>query len=628
MRDKKGEKVKLSLREAVVASKGMYPRLFAYVKPYKWRFVVGIIFGLVYGALNGLVAPVIAKVANVVFHGAVPNARTLFKHSELLSGGGKIDAIVWVCVLIPVLMAIRSLLSFGNAYYMNWVSNRVVMDIRNELFGKLLNHSMDFYNKIRTGFLMSRIANDTRSMQMALSTVSSDVFKQPVAILAGIGGLLYVDWKFTLVTLILFPICLIPIRIFGQRARRAVQDEQKGMVQMTVTMQETFSGIRVIKSFTREEHQEKAFVKSTRQQFSNAMRMVRASEAVGPMVETIASIGIALALFYVYFAHLSVGKFFGLMIGIFVLYDPIKTLSKLHIVIQRSVGATSKIFELLDYEPTVQDRPGATDLTNSKGLIEFNHVTFRYARGISDAVRDLDLRIEPGKTYALVGPSGAGKSTIFSLLLRLYDPTSGDVRIDGRDLRELTQQSLRHQIGLVTQETFLFHDTIYKNIQFGRLDASPEEIYAAAQTAFAHDFIMHQPEGYETIVGDQGMMLSGGQQQRLAIARALLKNAPILLLDEATSALDSESEKQIQLALERLAKGRTVIAIAHRLSTILSADKIVVMDQGQVKEIGTHAELLAKSGHYRRLYDLQFNRSTDDGSSETTPRPDVLEEEL
>ncbi len=627
MRDKKGEKVKLSLREAVVASKGMYPRLFSYVKPYKWRFVVGIIFGFLFGILNGLVAPVIAKVANVVFHGAIPSAKTIFKHSELLSAGGKIDSIVWVCLLIPFLMAIRSLLSFGNAYYMNWVSNRVVMDIRNELFGKLLNHSMDFYNKIRTGFLMSRIANDTRSMQMALSTVSSDVFKQPVSILAGIAGLLYVDWRFTLVTLVLLPICLIPIQLFGRRARRAVQDEQKGMVQMTVTMQETFSGIRVIKSFTREEHQEKSFVKSTRQQFSNAMRMVRASEAVGPMVETIASIGIGIALFYVYFAHLPVGKFVGLMIGIFVLYDPIKTLSKLHIVIQRSVGATSKIFALMDSEPTVQDRPGAIDLTNVKGSVEFDHVTFRYSTGVADAVSDLDLKIEPGKTYALVGPSGAGKSTILSLLLRLYDPTSGVVRIDGRDLRELTQQSLRQQIGLVTQETFLFHDTIYKNIQFGRLDATADEVYAAAQTAFAHDFIMHQPEGYETVVGDKGMMLSGGQQQRLAIARALLKNAPILLLDEATSALDSESEKQIQLALERLAQGRTVIAIAHRLSTILSADQIVVMDQGQIKETGTHAELLAKSGHYRRLYDLQFNRTNGD-SSETTPRPDVLEEEL
>ena len=246
---------------------------------------------------------------------------------------------------------------------------------------------------------------------------------------------------------------------------------------------------------------------------------------------------------------------------------------------------------------------------------------------MTDAVQDLDLRIEPGKTYALVGPSGAGKSTILSLILRLYDPTSGAVRIDGQDLRNVTQQSLRQQIGLVTQETFLFHATIFKNIQFGRLGATPEEVYAAAETAFAHDFIMAQPKGYNTVIGDKGCLLSGGQQQRLAIARALLKDAPILLLDEATSALDSESEKQIQRALERLATGRTVIAIAHRLSTILAADQIVVMDLGRIIEIGTHAELLEKSGHYRRLYDLQFNRLSEE-ISETRLAPDVFAEEL
>jgi subfamily B ATP-binding cassette protein MsbA len=294
---------------------------------------------------------------------------------------------------------------------------------------------------------------------------------------------------------------------------------------------------------------------------------------------------------------------------------------------QRSIGATTKIFALLDSSPTVQDAPDAKDLTASEGRIDLEHVTFRYATGVTDAVQDLNLSIERGKTYALVGPSGAGKSTILSLILRLYDPTTGNVRVDGKDLRTLTQKSLRQQIGLVTQETFLFHDSIFKNIQFGRLDATEEEVYAAAQTAFAHDFITAQPDGYETVIGDKGCLLSGGQQQRLAIARALLKNAPILLLDEATSALDSESEKQIQRALEHLAAGRTVIAIAHRLSTILSADQIVVMDQGRVKEIGTHAELLEKSGHYRRLYDLQFNRPTEE-ISDTTPEPDVLEEEL
>jgi subfamily B ATP-binding cassette protein MsbA len=293
---------------------------------------------------------------------------------------------------------------------------------------------------------------------------------------------------------------------------------------------------------------------------------------------------------------------------------------------QRSLGATTQIFAILDSVPAVQDSPRAIELASSEGRIEFENVTFRYSSGITDAVSGINFHAEPGKTYALVGASGAGKSTILSLILRLYDPTSGTVKIDGHDLRTLTQKSLREQIGLVTQETFLFHDTIFKNIQFGRLNATREEVYEAARTAFAHEFILAQPGGYDTVVGDKGCLISGGQQQRIAIARALLKNAPLLLLDEATSSLDTESEKQIQKALEKLAAGRTVIAIAHRLSTILSADQIVVLDSGHIKEMGTHAELLEKSGYYRRLYDLQFNQPT--RATEPASEPDVLAEEL
>jgi subfamily B ATP-binding cassette protein MsbA len=618
---------KLSFFETFRAARGPYRRVFGYVKPYRSRFILGLALGVGFGVLTSLLPVVVAQVSSVIFHGAILNPRTLLKHRELLMSGPQLQSIAWVCLAIPLVMTARGLLSYGNTYFMNWVSNRVVLDIRNELFGKMIRNSMDFFNKIRAGFLMSRIANDTRSMQTALSTVTSDVFKQPVTIIGAITVLLLMDWKFTFVTLLLFPSCLIPIRIFGRRARMAVQHEQKGMGQMTVTMQETFAGIRVIKSFGREEYQEKFFRRATQQQFSNQMKMVKATEATGPLVEIIASIGVGLAFAYVYLTNLPAGRFLGLLAGIFILYEPVKTLSKLHIIMQRWIGATTKIFALLDSAPTVQDSPDAIDLPSSNGRIDLEHVTFRYPTATTDALQNFDLNINPGKTYALVGPSGAGKSTILSLLLRLYDPTTGVIRIDGHDLRGITQESLRQHIGLVTQETFLFHDTIFKNIQFGRLGATSDEVYAAAQTAFAHEFIMAQPDGYETVIGDKGCLLSGGQQQRLAIARALLKNAPILLLDEATSALDSESEKQIQTALERLSAGRTVIAIAHRLSTILSADQIIVMDHGRIVETGTHAELLAKSGYYRRLYDLQFNRPTEE-TSDSTPEPDVLEEEL
>jgi subfamily B ATP-binding cassette protein MsbA len=620
----KAAKKKQSLWQTLRAASGPYRRLYAYVKPYKVRFIVGLLLGFAYGGVNSLLPLATARVTSAIFHGAAPNPMALRSNLGVLDTGPKINSIILICLAIPAIMTVRSLCSFGNTYCMQWVSNKVVTDIRGQLFSKMVRHSMDFFNKMRSGFLISRITNETRVVQMALTAVSSDIFKQPITIVGAITVLLLMDWKFTLVTLILFPTCLLPLRIYGRRARKALRGQFEGMGEMVVTMQETFAGIRVIKSFAREAHQEKEFKRSNQMQFSQMMRIIRSMEATGPLVETIAAVGIGLALLYVYAANLSAGRFFGLITGIFILYDPIKTLSKIQLVMQQSIAATTAIFALLDSEPTVQDAPNAAVLSSSQGRIDFENVTFRYANTVTDAISNLTLRIQPGKTHALVGASGAGKSTILSLILRLYDPTSGAVKIDGHDLRSITQKSLRERIGLVTQETFLFHDTISNNIRFGRLDATPDEVHEAARAAYAHDFIIAQPKGYETVIGDKGCLLSGGQQQRLAIARAVLKNAPILLLDEATSSLDSESEQQIQKALAKLAAGRTVIAIAHRLSTVLSADQIIVMDSGRIKEIGTHAELLEKSGYYRRLYDHQFNRVQKDPEAEAG----ILVEEL
>jgi len=620
----KAAKKKQSLWQTLRAASGPYRRLYAYVKPYKVRFIVGLLLGFAYGGVNSLLPLATARVTSAIFHGAAPNPMALRSNLGVLDAGPKINSIILICLAIPAIMTVRSLCSFGNTYCMQWVSNKVVTDIRGQVFSKMVRHSMDFFNRMRSGFLISRITNETRVVQMALTAVSSDIFKQPITIVGAITVLLLMDWKFTLVTLILFPTCLLPLRIYGRRARKALRGQFEGMGEMVVTMQETFAGIRVIKSFAREAHQEKEFKRSNQMQFSQMMRIIRSMEATGPLVETIAAVGIGLALLYVYAANLSAGRFFGLITGIFILYDPIKTLSKIQLVMQQSIAATTAIFALLDSEPTVQDAPNAAVLSSSQGRIDFENVTFRYANTVTDAISNLTLRIQPGKTHALVGASGAGKSTILSLILRLYDPTSGTVKIDGHDLRSITQKSLRERIGLVTQETFLFHDTISNNIRFGRLDATPDEVHEAARAAYAHDFIMAQPKGYETVIGDKGCLLSGGQQQRLAIARAVLKNAPILLLDEATSSLDSESEQQIQKALAKLAAGRTVIAIAHRLSTVLSADQIIVMDGGRIKEIGTHGELLEKSGYYRRLYDHQFNRVQKEPEAEAG----ILVEEL
>src|SRR5437764_7937787 len=428
----KAAKKKLSFWETLRAASGSYGRLYGYVKPYKARFITGLVLGLAYGGVNSLFPLAIARVTSTIFHGAAPNPMAVRHNLGALDTGPKINSILLICLAIPAIMTLRSLCSYGSTYCMQWVSNKVVTDIRSQLFNKMVRNSMDFFNKARSGFLMSLITNNTRVMQMALTTIGSDVFKQPITIVGAISVLLVMDWKFTVVTLVLFPTCLLPLRIYGRRAKKAVQDEQAGMAQMVVTMQETFSGIRVIKSFAREAHQEKEFKRSNQAQFSQMMRMIRAMEAVGPRVEITAAIGVGMALLYVYAANLSAGRFLGLMTGIFILYDPIKTLSRLQIVMQRSVAATTSIFALLDSKPTINDAPDAVALRSSQGRIDFEDVTFRYANTVTNAISNLTLHMEPGKTHALVGASGAGKSTILSLILRLYDPTSGTVKIDGR----------------------------------------------------------------------------------------------------------------------------------------------------------------------------------------------------
>jgi subfamily B ATP-binding cassette protein MsbA len=342
----KAAKKRQSFWQTLRAASGSYRRLYAYVKPYKARFITGLALGLAYGGVNSLFPIAIARVTSTIFHGAAPNPMAVRSNLHVLDTGPKINSIVLICLAIPAIMMVRSLCSYGSTYCMQWVSNRVVSDIRSQLFSKMLHNSMDFFNKARSGFLMSLITNNTRVMQMALSTVGSDVFKQPITIVGAISVLLVMDWKFTLVTLILFPTCLLPLRIYGRRARKAVQNEQEGMAEMVVTMQETFAGIRVIKSFAREAHQEKEFKRSNQVQFSQMMRIIRSLEAVGPLVETMAAIGVGIALLYVYAENLSVGRFFGLISGIFILYDPIKTLSRIHLVMQRSIAAYD--FNFLD----------------------------------------------------------------------------------------------------------------------------------------------------------------------------------------------------------------------------------------------------------------------------------------
>ncbi|HEY2122422.1 MAG TPA: ABC transporter ATP-binding protein, partial [Chthoniobacterales bacterium] len=564
---------------------------------------------LAFGALFGIISGLLPLVLNYVNSQVFPSGRNkvdMLKDAVNGTGAG-INSVLLVCSVIPFIFILRSLCDYLNSYYMAWVALRVLADIRSKLYSHILKQSLEFFNRERSGNLISRVANDTRMAQTALTSISSDLIKQRLTVISAFVVLIHLDWKFTIVSLFLFPVCMVPIVYYGKKVRRQGKLEEERVGSMMSMLQESFAGIRVIKAFAREKREAENFESLSQEQFKSGIRVRKAIEIVSPMVEAVSALGVGLALFYVWYTHLSAAKFLALLAGIFMLYDPIKKLSRIHLIMQQCFNATNNIFEILNRQPAIQDKPDAVVIGHSAGDIRIENLTFRYRPGLPSAVHDLSLHIAPGKYYALVGSSGAGKSTILSLLLRFYEPEAGIIRLDGRDISTIKQTSLREQIGVVSQETFLFHDSILNNIRFGRLDASKEAVIDAAKRAYAHDFIMLQPSGYETVIGDKGCLLSGGQQQRVSIARALLKNAPVLLLDEAMSALDSEAEREIQAALDRLSEGRTVIAIAHRLSTVLKADQIVVMDRGEIREIGTHRELLDSSTIYRKLYDLQFN---------------------
>lgn len=583
-----------------------YKRLLSYMLPYRKRFFIGLGCGIVAGSLNGLIPLVIKKAGEPLMGvGAkLPDKAQIFSGNISDTGVG-IESVIGISLLIPLVMVARGIFSYLNVYSLAWVSLRVLRDMRTELFAHIMSQSLDFFNREKSGKLMTRVNSDTQVTQDALTSISGDIIKDPIAILTGVAVLVAIDWKFSLTTLVLFPICIVPVVVFGRKVRHAGKAVQRESVQMSVILQETFAGVRVIKSFAREQYQVEQFARSSNTQCMNSMRVRRSSDIVQPLIESVSALGVVLAMAYVYYYGISFVKFASLCAGIFLLYNPVKNLSRIPMLMQRCMVSAENVFNLMETKPTIADAPLASDLAVCNGNIEIDRVTFDYGTEKA-ALKDVSLRIEAGKKYALVGASGAGKSTILSLIMRFYDPSSGSVRLDGRDLKEIKQNSLRSHIGMVTQETFLFHDTILENIRYGRLEATDEEVFASAKAAFAHDFILAQPNGYQTVIGDKGCMLSGGQQQRLAIARAILKNAPVLLLDEATSALDSESERMVQAALERLSEGRTVVAIAHRLSTILKSDCIVVMDHGKISAMGRHEELLANSELYRSLYELQF----------------------
>ena len=574
-----------------------YRRLLAFVTPYRGRLVTGIIFGVAYGPLNVAVLAVVKHVWARFFEQGV--------------AGWTWWQATGVAILLPVVMAGRGLCEFASTYLMNWVGLRTVMDLRVKMFAHLQKLSLDYYTGTRTGELMSRVTNDTNAVQLGLANVVEDVIKEPVALLSVFGWLVWTDWKLSLAGLVLFPLCIIPISVFGRRTRKASRLMQMSQADLLAVLQEAVTGMRVIRAFNMEDRETEDFRTICREFFQQRMRVVRARGINTPLIEIIAGLGFALVFIYAFFVgNIEGSKLISFGLGLFMLYAPVKKLSRVHLQIQETLAAGDRIFQLLDQQPSVVEAVPAPVLPRFSRTIEFDHVSFSYP-GSGAVLNDLSFTIPAGSLTAIVGASGAGKTTLFYIVPRFYDPVTGTVRIDGIDTRQVSFQSLRDQIGLVSQDTFLFNDTVARNIAYGKPDATRAEIITAAQRAHAHEFISQMPQQYDTLTGDLGVKLSGGQRQRLAIARAILKNPPILLLDEATSALDTESERAVQAALDDLMWGTsqralTMLVIAHRLSTVQHADRIIVLEQGRIVEQGRHDELLALNQTYKRLYDLQF----------------------
>lgn len=515
----------------------------------------------------------------------------------------------WIVLSIVVVFVIRGIAYYGQSYLMNYVGQRVIIDIRKAVFEKLQRLSMSFYDKHKTGTIMSYVTNDVSALQSAMVDNVVEMITETVILVASIVMMIYLDWKLFLVTFATFPVVLFFIDSFGKRIRKSGSRIQEAAADITSVLQEVASSPRVIKSFVREGYEVERFDKENMNNFRANMKYAQLSSTLTPTIEFVAAIGVSIILWYggnsVINGSITAGSLVAFLTYAVNISNPIKRLSRVIGNIQRALAAAQRVFDVLDLPEDIKNAPDAKLLPKVKGDVRFNDVSFAYNEN-EEVLSHVSFEVKPGEMIAFVGPSGAGKSTVASLLPRFYDATNGSITIDGQDIRKVTLDSLREQVGIVPQETVLFNGSVYDNILYGRLDATREEVEAAAKAANAHDFIMQLPDGYETMLGDRGMNISGGQRQRISIARAILKNPQILILDEATSALDTESERVVQEALDRLMVGRTSFVIAHRLSTIKNADKIMVLEKGQLIEQGNHDELMAMDGLYAHLYKIQY----------------------
>lgn len=569
----------------------LYLRILSYIKPYMHRLLFAMVCTIMAAAGNLYIPWIIKDMIDEVLAD---------KNGTMLN---------WIAASIIAIFIVRGLFWYGQNYLMSYVGQSVIIDIRAAVFKKLQRLSVSFYDKNKTGTIMSYVTNDVNALQSAMVENTIEMITEGFILIGSVVAMIYLDWRLTLFTVCTFPVVLWFMEFFGKKIRKTGGRIQECTADITSVLQESVASARVIKSFVREDYEVDRFDVENKANFRANMKNAQLMATLTPVVELVAAIGVTMIIWYggnnVINGTITAGSLVAFLTYAVNISNPIKRLTRVIGNIQKALAAAQRVFMIIDMPEEIAESRDAKQLPEVSGKVEFQNVSFAY-NDKGNVITDLSFSVKPGEVIAIVGPSGAGKSTIANLLPRFYDVNKGDIKIDGHSVREVTLDSLREQVGIVPQETMLFNGSIYNNILYGRLDATKEEIEAAAKAANAHDFIMQLTDGYETKLGDRGVNLSGGQRQRIAIARAILKNPRILILDEATSALDTESERVVQEALDRLMVGRTSFVIAHRLSTVKNADKILVLEKGNLVESGTHDELLALDGLYTHLYKIQY----------------------
>jgi len=569
----------------------LYLRILSYIKPYMHRLIFAMFCTIMAAAGNLYIPWIIKDMIDEVLAD---------KNGTMLN---------WIASSIIAIFVVRGLFWYGQNYLMSYVGQSVIIDIRAAVFKKLQRLSVSFYDKNKTGTIMSYVTNDVNALQSAMVENTIEMITEGFILIGSVVAMIYLDWRLTLFTVCTFPVVLWFMEFFGKKIRKTGGRIQECTADITSVLQESVASARVIKSFVREDYEVDRFDVENRANFRANMKNAQLMATLTPVVELVAAIGVTMIIWYggnnVINGTITAGSLVAFLTYAVNISNPIKRLTRVIGNIQKALAAAQRVFMIIDMPEEIAESRDAKQLPEVSGKVEFQNVSFAYDDK-GNVITDLSFSVKPGEVIAIVGPSGAGKSTIANLLPRFYDVNKGDIKIDGHSVREVTLDSLREQVGIVPQETMLFNGSVYNNILYGRLDATKEEIEAAAKAANAHDFIMQLTDGYETKLGDRGVNLSGGQRQRIAIARAILKNPRILILDEATSALDTESERVVQEALDRLMVGRTSFVIAHRLSTVKNADKILVLEKGNLVESGTHDELLALDGLYAHLYKIQY----------------------